>query len=176
MQKERIEVTCSIGIDWTRKVFFIDIGIIVVARKWKQGIYKPKNYKKYIGTKDPVFRSSFELQMFKYLDRSPAVISWGAECEVVKYYNPVKQRNARYIVDIIMKYKDVNGNIKTELIEIKPYKQTQPPVRGNKRHDLYEGEVLEFAINRAKWEAAAKYAEERGWNFRVITENQLFRG
>jgi putative hemolysin len=29
-------------------------------------------------------------------------------------------------------------------------------------------------VNRAKWAAARKYCEERGYEFRVLTEKELF--
>lgn len=147
-----------------------------MARKWKQGIFQVKNTDKFIGTKMPVFRSSYEYAMFQWLDRSPAVLKWGSECVIVKYYNPVKKKMCRYYVDIFLQYTDKDNKIRTDLIEIKPVSQVNNPVRGKKRQDLYEGEVLEFMINNAKWDAARDYAAERGWDFKILTENQIFRG
>lgn len=148
-----------------------------MSRNYHQGEYEIKNWDKYAGTKNPRFLSSYEKYAFEYFDRSPAVIKWGAELVVVEYYNPVKQRKARYIVDIYVKYKDKNGVIREELIEIKPHSQTVPPTRGKgKRSEAtFLTESMTWAVNSAKWAAAQKYAEERGWRFGVLTEKSLFR-
>jgi hypothetical protein len=144
--------------------------------KYKQGIYQVKNREKYIGTKDPRYLSSYEYKFFAWADRSKSVTKWGAEVVVVPYFNEPKNRKARYIVDVYLEYIDKNGEIRRELIEIKPITQVQPPRKGKKRKDVYENEVLTFIQNQNKWKAAEKYAEERGWNFRIITENSLFKG
>lgn len=141
-----------------------------------QGTYEVQNKDKYVGKKDPRFLSSYELQTFRWMDFHESIIEWGAECVIVPYYNPVKQRKARYIVDVYCKYVDKNGNTKTRIVEIKPYNQTLPPVEGKrKRKDVFENEQMTYLQNVAKWEAATKYAEERGWEFKVITEYNIFR-
>ena len=146
-----------------------------MARKYTQGIYEVQHKDRYVGTKDPRYLSSYELEVFKFLDRAPSVIKWGAEVVVVKYYNEVKQRPARYIVDVYVKYTTRQGELKEELIEIKPLSQVKKPVRGRKRQDVYDEEVLTYIQNMNKWTAAKKYAEERKWNFRILTENSIFR-
>lgn len=148
-----------------------------MARNYKQGIYTVKNKDKYIGTKEPRYLSSYEKKFFEWCDRSKAVTGWGAEVVVVDYFNPVKNRKARYIVDIYIKYVDKEGKTKEELVEIKPSSQTSPPRkgRGKKAETTYITESLEWMTNTAKWAAAEKYAKERGWAFRIITEHHLFR-
>lgn len=148
-----------------------------MARNYRQGTYEVQNKEKYIGAKNPRYLSSYELEFHSYCDRSPAIIKWGAEVVVVDYYNPVKQRKSRYIVDVYIKYVNNRGEIKEELIEIKPLVQCAPPKkgRGKKAENTYIQESLTWAVNQAKWEAATKYAEDRGWNFRIITEKSLFR-
>lgn len=146
------------------------------AKNAHQGIYTVKNREKYVGNKNPRYLSSYELNLFQWADRSPAVIKWSAEQIVVPYYNPIKQRKARYIVDMYIKYKNRYGEIKEDLIEIKPDSETRPPKRGNKRIDIYEEQLATWYINQAKWEAATIYAKERGWNFRIFTENHIFKG
>lgn len=148
-----------------------------MARNYSQGTYIVKNKTKYVGTKEPRFLSSYEEQFFSWADRSPAVVQWGAEVVVVDYYNPVKGRKARYIVDIYIKYVNKNGETKEELIEIKPLSQCSAPRkgRGKKAENTYIQESLTWAVNQAKWEAASKYAEARKWTFRIVTEQSLFR-
>lgn len=146
------------------------------TKNLSQGIYEPVNKDKYVGAKSPRYLSSYELQVFKMLDAHPSILKWGAEVVVVPYYNIVKERKARYIVDIYVKYQTRTGEIIEELIEIKPYAQTIPPVKTpRKRQDVYEEEVRTFAVNQAKWEAAGKFASERGWRFRKLTEHQIFK-
>lgn len=147
-----------------------------MARKYSQGIYEIQNWDKYAGTKNPRYLSSYEKYLFAWADRNPKVLSWSSEMIVIPYYNPVKQRKARYICDVYIKYTDNKSIIREALLEIKPLSQTKPPVRGGKRKDVYENELLTYMQNQAKWAAAMKYAEERGWDFRLITENSLFKG
>lgn len=148
-----------------------------MAYNYKQGTYQVKNPDKYIGTKQPRFLSSYEEQFFSWADRSKAVLKWGAECVVVDYMNPVKQRKARYIVDIYIKYVDKHGDIKEELVEIKPESQCSAPKkgRGKKSENTYIQESLTWMTNQAKWQSAEQYAKARGWTFRVITERSIFR-
>lgn len=148
-----------------------------MARNYTQGYYEVKNKEKYCGTKTTIrYLSSYELKFFEWADRCPSVISWSAENTIVPYYNPIKQRQARYIVDIYIKYKDKKGTIHEELVEIKPIQQCKKPTKGRKSQKTYETEMMTWIINEAKWKSAQQYAKERGWGFRIITENSIFRG
>ena len=145
------------------------------GKNYKQGEYEVKNKEKFVGTKNPRFLSSFELQCFLYFDNNPNVIEWGSENVVVKYYDYLKEKYRRYMVDVYVKYKDRKGDIHTELVEIKPYNQTLPPNKGKKRQDVFEQQQMTYITNQEKWQSAKQYAEERGWKFRVITEYDIFR-
>lgn len=141
-----------------------------------QGEYQIQNWEKYAGKTNPRYLSSWELQVMKFLENHPDVVLWGSETVVVPYFNPVKERKARYMVDFYAKYKNKNGYIREEIIEVKPYAQCLPPTKtARKRQDIFESESLTYAQNTAKWQAAKKYAEDRGWSFRVITEYDIFR-
>ena len=39
--------------------------------------------------------------------------------------------------------------------------------------DPFIFEVYEYAKNQAKWEAAKEFCEDRKWEFKVLTENEL---
>lgn len=148
------------------------------GKNCRQGEYEVKNKDKYKGTKTTIrYLSSYELAVFKFMDSSPHVIEWGAEMIIVPYFNPVKNRKARYIVDIYVKFKDRHGNIHTELCEVKPYAQaSKAPVKtARKSQKVYESETRTWIVNQAKWQAAKKYAEDRGWSFRILTEHQIFK-
>ena len=147
-----------------------------MARNYIQGIYEVKNKAKYVGTKNPRYLSSYELKFFEFCDRHPLVLEWGSETVVIKYYNPVKQRMARYLLDVYIKYQDAEGNIHKEYIEIKPAAQTRKPKKGNKSAKTYGYEMMTWMVNEAKWQEATKQAEARNMKFRIVTENSIFNG
>ena len=59
------------------------------------------------------------------------------------------------------------------MIEIKPKHQTIPPVQPSRKTKKYINEVVTYGINQAKWKAAEEYCLDRGWDFRIITEEHL---
>jgi hypothetical protein len=59
-------------------------------------------------------------------------------------------------------------------VEVKPSKQTQPPVYPGKNTQRYLTESMAFIKNQAKWKAATEYAKDRDWEFKIITEKELF--
>ena len=60
------------------------------------------------------------------------------------------------------------------MIEIKPEAQVLgPPTEPKRRTKAWVNAVKTYLVNRAKWEAAAKVCEDRGWNFRIVTEKHL---
>lgn len=144
-------------------------------RQYKQGIYEVKNKDKYLGRRNPRYLSSYELEVFQYCDRSPNVLSWGAEIVIVPYYSTVKERRARYIVDVYLEYVDKEGVTRKLLVEIKPTKDLKKPVMTNrKKKETYIQEALTYQTNREKWISAYNYAKERGWEFCIWTEKEIF--
>lgn len=147
-----------------------------MARKYLQGLYDIQSPSKYKG--DPAkcaYRSSYELQVWKWCDASNAVLEWSVETIVVPYFDPIKNKNRRYIVDLWMKYKDRNGDVHTEIIEIKPKNQCVQPKKGRKKESTYLMESATYITNQAKWAAASEFAAARSWNFRVLTEDAIFK-
>lgn len=135
------------------------------------GKFSPDNPSKYGGDHTKiVFRSSWELSFMRWLDMNPDVATWVSEETVIPYISPVDDRQHRYFVDFKVKFK--NGRVL--LVEIKPDHQTKKPVpkKGKKRSTLLL-EAQTYGVNWAKWKAAERYAEERGWKFAVFTEHTL---
>ena len=135
------------------------------------GKFSPTNPNKYNGDHtNIVFRSSWELSFMRWLDMNPDVDTWVSEETVIPYISPVDDKQHRYFVDFKVKFK--NG--KVLLIEIKPDHQTKKPVakKGKKRSTLLL-EAQTYGVNWAKWKAAERYAEDRGWKFAVFTEHTL---
>lgn len=141
--------------------------------KFTQGVYKPINKKKFIGdVNNIIYRSSWELSLLFQYDTDPNVLEIGSE-EVIIPYRDINGKVRRYFVDFLIKRKAGNETI-TELIEVKPYKETIPPVLSEgKKTKTKVREILTWDINQRKWEAAKKYCEMKGWIFKIITEKQL---
>ena len=139
--------------------------------KYYQGKYKPKNPKKYKG--DPtniIYRSSWELSFMRYCDRHPGIIEWASEEMIVPYISPIDNKPHRYFPDFVIKTKDK----KIIMIEIKPKKQTVPPkLDGKKVTKSYINEVYNYGINNAKWEAARAFCKKNGWEFKILSEDQI---
>jgi hypothetical protein len=139
-----------------------------------QGIFRPKNPKKYIG--DPnniVYRSSWECKIMHWFDQNDDVVSWASEELVVPYKSPIDNRFHRYFPDFIVKVKTRDGTMKTLMIEVKPKKQTIPPEPKKRVTKQYVTEVTTYGVNKAKWKAAHEYCLDRGWEFKIMTEEHL---
>lgn len=137
--------------------------------------YVPINEDKYIGNDYPVARSSWEYKYMQWCDTNPNIIKWGSESIQIPYYDPVKKANRRYYPDFTMAVKDVDGNIKKYVVEIKPEKETIPPnTKGNKRDRTVMYEFLTWQTNLAKWKAAEIFCRQHGLTFRILTEKDLF--
>jgi hypothetical protein len=139
-----------------------------------KGYYKPSYPRKYKG--DPnniIYRSLWERKFMKYCDLNENILEWGSEEIVVPYRSPVDNRYHRYFPDFYIKYKDNNGKIKKSIIEIKPYKQCIEPKVQKRKTKGYIYEVVEYAKNQAKWNAAKEWCLDRGYEFKVLTENEL---
>lgn len=137
------------------------------------GRFIPKNPTKYVG--DPnniIYRSSWECRCMSYFDRTDEIISWASEEISIPYKSPVDSRMHRYFPDFIIRVKSGNKT-KTIMIEVKPYKQTQPPKQRSRVTKQYITEVTTYGVNQAKWVAAEEYCKDRGWEFKVITETDL---
>jgi len=136
--------------------------------------YKTKNPSKYIGNPTNIIcRSLWERRVCKYLDENINVIRWGSEELVIPYYSPVDKKNHRYYPDFIAEIKDNNGNIKTYVIEVKPKKQTKPPKKPKRQTKSYIRECMTYTINEAKWKSANKLCKKEGWEFIILTEDNI---
>lgn len=134
----------------------------------------PKHPEKYMGDPTNIWaRSSWEIRFLNWCDNNKAIIKYCSEEIVIPYRCPTDSRIHRYFVDFLIKVKTKNNEIKTFLIEVKPSNQVKPPKYPGKQTKRYITESMTFMKNQAKWEAATRYAEDRGWAFKVITEYEL---
>lgn len=136
------------------------------------GKYRVKNKNKYQGDhSNVIYRSMWEKMVFKWCDMSSHVVKWSSEEVVVPYLFEADNKYHRYFVDV--KFSTDQG--KTYLVEIKPKKETVPPVKGARKTKRYIQEAYTYVKNQNKWDAAIKYAKDRGWIFEIWTEETLIQ-
>jgi len=143
---------------------------------YKQGFFKPLNPKKYIG--DPtniVFRSGWEKRVMEWLDTNINVIRWGSEEVIIPYVSPIDNKVHRYYTDFYVEAVGRDGETRKMLLEVKPKAQTQEPKKQSRKTKRYITEVMTYGVNQAKWKAAEDFCRSRGWEFRLITETELFK-
>ncbi len=140
----------------------------------KKGKFKPLNPEKYLG--DPtniIYRSYWELILMRRLDTHPHVEKWGSEEFCVPYRSPITGRMHRYFPDFYVECINKSGDKRKIVIEVKPKQQTLPPKKQKRKTKRYINEVKTWGINQAKWKAAEKFCEKRGWEFIHMTEHEL---
>ena len=136
--------------------------------RFAQGKFTLKFPKKYIGTRTPTYRSSWEFHFMKFCDEHPSVEKWASESIRIPYRNPLTGKQTIYVPDFIIVYQNKNGTRRGELIEIKPQSQTMLTEKTSQR------DKMAIAVNHAKWSAAANFCKLKGLTFRVVTENDIF--
>ena len=107
-----------------------------------------------------------------YCDQKKEILTWASEEFFIPYYAPTTKKVKRYFPDFYIKYKNNQGKVVEKVIEIKPYKQCNPPAQKRKTKK-YMYEALEYAKNQAKWKAAEDFCADRKWEFQVMTEKEL---
>lgn len=138
------------------------------------GTFRPSNPQKYVGDyTNIIYRSTWEARVMTWLDKNPNVVSWASEELTIPYVSPVDGKYHRYFPDFLVKVKDRNGKTKTLMLEVKPKKQTKPPEPQKRVTKRYITEVATWGVNQAKWKAANEYCLDRGWEFKVVTEDHL---
>lgn len=131
----------------------------------------PKNPGKYLGNPNMIIcRSSWELSVCKFFDSHPSVYKWGSEEISIPYVKPTDGRVHKYFPDFIVVYKDKEGNLIKELVEVKPMKESVLTERSSNY------DKLAIMVNHAKWQAAEAFCAQNGMKFRVLTEQSIFAG
>ena len=146
-----------------------------------KGKYVVHHKAKYVGDlENVVYRSKWELDVMKYLDKTPSVLKWASEPFPIQYYNPIKQRPARYFPDFYVESQRPDGTVSRIIIEVKPLKQTKQPRKSKtttgKSKRRFLRETATFAVNQSKWKAATAFCEDQGWSFKLLTEREIYKG
>lgn len=145
-----------------------------MARSYHQGRYVPENPEKYVGNRnDIIYRSSWEKRFFVWADLNPSVVKWNSEEVVIPYICATDGRPHSYYVDAFIMIKSADGRIGKFLVEIKPEAQTVAPKFPGKQTRRFLTEMTTYMKNQSKWEAAKRWAKDRGMDFIVITERHL---
>ena len=139
-----------------------------------KGKFRPSNTKKYRGNpSNIIYRSLWERKFMVYCDLNENILEWGSEEIVIPYRSPLDSRVHRYFPDFYIKVREKNGSVQRYIIEIKPKRQCKEPKVQKEKTKKYIYEVTEYAKNQAKWKAAEDYCEDRKWQFKVLTEDDL---
>ncbi len=141
-----------------------------------QGYFKPSNPEKYVGPAPIIYRSSWERKFMIYCDTRPEVVSWSSEPVEIKYWFSMDNKEHTYHPDFYMKVL-ANGKTTEYLVEIKPESHLTkplPPTKHSKKAlENYKYIAEQYVKNRDKYVAAKAWAQNRGWQFIVLTEKSL---
>lgn len=136
---------------------------------FRQGIYTVTNPGKYVGKREPRYRSGWEMTFMMFLDNNDNIVHWASESITIPYRNPITGRQSMYVPDFFVTYRTRDNTTRAELIEIKPKKESLIESKSSARDRAV------IAVNYAKWDAATKWARRNGLTFRVINEDQIFQ-
>jgi len=137
--------------------------------KFAQGIYRVTNPQKYVGKREPRYRSGWEHAFMRFCDTNDNILQWASESIAIPYRHPLTGRMTNYVPDFLITYRTKNNKMCAEVIEIKPKKQSIIESKASARDRAV------VAVNYAKWDAATKWCRRQGLQFRVITEDDIFR-
>lgn len=138
--------------------------------KTYKGRYRVRDRSKYKGDPDNVvYRSMWERQAFRWVERNPDIVAWNSEEVVIPYVCKTDNKQHRYFMDLWFRTKQGTEY----LIEIKPKKETVKPKKPKRRTKRYLTEATTYIKNQSKWEAATRYAQHYGMRFEVWHEDRL---
>jgi len=142
-----------------------------MSLKFAQGIFTPKHPEKYVGSRLPYCRSSWETTFCMFCDNNPSVQQWSSEPVKIPYRDPLTGKQTVYVPDFLISYIDRYQKKHVEMVEIKPANQMIKERVGKNPYNQ-----AQFVKNQAKWAAATQFCNQQGIKFRVINEMDLFVG
>jgi hypothetical protein len=137
--------------------------------KFARGKFNMTQPEKYVGTKIPTYRSSWEWSFMRFCDTNKSVQKWASEAIQIPYRDPLTGKGTIYVPDFFIQYVDKVNKVNVELIEIKPASQQILERVGKNKYNQ-----AQFVKNQAKWAAATQWCKQQGIKFRVLNENDLF--
>jgi hypothetical protein len=140
-----------------------------MSLKFSKGAYKLKNPDKYIGSKDPIYRSGWEIAVMRMCDENPAIEQWASEPVRIPYRDPLTGKQTVYVPDFLVMFMDRNQKKHAELWEVKPANQQLIEKVGKNPYNQ-----AQFVKNQAKWAAANIWCRNQGIKFRILNEHDIF--
>jgi hypothetical protein len=140
-----------------------------MATKFARGKFNLTQPEKYVGTKMPTYRSSWEFQFMRFCDTNISIQKWASEAIQIPYKDPLTGRQTVYVPDFFIQYVDKNNTMHVELIEVKPASQTILERVGKNKYNQ-----AQYVKNQAKWAAANIWCKQQGIKFRILNENDMF--
>lgn len=134
------------------------------------GTFTPRNKSKYVGSKKRsiIYRSLWERSFCKWCDSNNNVLQWAIEPFPIDYYDKGTNKQRKYYPDFFLKM----SNGKKYIIEVKPEYQTKPPkMKKGSKKCIIEEET--YMTNTSKWETAQRYCDDKGWEFKIVTEHTM---
>lgn len=138
-----------------------------LSSRYVQGYIDPSSCRKLfpsLSRERVIYRSSYEKKFIYYLENSPSIRRWGSECLEIPYFSAIDQKMHRYYPDYLVE--TVGGEV--IVVEVKPLSQTHPPVNENDGWGRRE-----WMKNACKWTAAREWCKEKGFKFKILTENTI---
>lgn len=135
--------------------------------RYKQGYVNPETCEKLFESqrsKPIIYRSSWELQFIKWLERSSIVVNWASECVKINYVMGMAAKH--YYPDFYVTF--VDGT--KALIEIKPLGQTKKPSDSIPKNSFA---WKTYVKNIYKWKAAKEFCDRHGLKFMILTEKTI---
>ena len=136
---------------------------------FSKGGFKLNNPEKYVGSRTPIYRSSWEFTVMSFCDNNPSVEQWSSEPVKIPYRDPLTGKQTIYIPDFLVVYVDKNQKKHAELWEVKPSNQTLKEKVGKSTYNQ-----AQFVKNQAKWAAAVQWCQQKVIKFRILNEGDIF--
>lgn len=133
--------------------------------RYQQGYINPKSCKKLFPemVRDKIiYRSSYEKKFIIWLESNKDVKYWGSECICIPYYF-IDEKMHKYYPDYFIEMNDGTHIV----IEIKPSNQTIKPI--NENCWAYK----EYIKNMCKWRATKEFCDNKGYEFKILTEKTI---
>lgn len=156
--------------------------------KYKQGLFTPINKDKLLKANNAgglYYRSGLEQKFMIYLDKNDNVIRWNSELIKVPYIKNVwdsklcemTKSEHNYYPDFYYELKRSDGSISRVVAEVKPFSETlEPKLAPNptaKQLKNFEYSLKMYSSNLDKWKTCIEYCKMKGFDFIIITEQNL---
>jgi hypothetical protein len=141
-----------------------------MASKFARGKFAITHPEKYVGTKVPTYRSSWEWSFMRFCDTNESILKWASEPMQIPYRDPLTGRQTVYVPDFFIQYGDKQGHVHNEIIEIKPASQAILERVGKNKYNQ-----AQYIKNQAKWASANIWCKQQGLKFRIVSENDMFQ-